>query len=89
MLEIYGSPAEPVTEGIPIDLLILDPSESESECRTGRGRMPRQGARGAGLKGTAWPAVESLAGSREETDGHDHDLQEAASSPSGDPSGLV
>ena len=30
MLEVYGPPAvEPVTEGIPLDLLVLDPSELE------------------------------------------------------------
>jgi len=29
MLEVYGPPAEPVTEGIPMDLLVLDPSELE------------------------------------------------------------
>lgn len=29
MLEVYGAPAEPVTEGIPMDLLVLDPSELE------------------------------------------------------------
>ena len=31
MLEVYGAPAEPVTEGIPMDLLVLDPSELEPE----------------------------------------------------------
>ncbi len=32
MLEIYGAPpAEPVTEGIPLDLLVVDPSELETE----------------------------------------------------------
>jgi hypothetical protein len=32
MLEVYGPPAvEPVTEGIPMDLLVLDPSELETE----------------------------------------------------------
>jgi hypothetical protein len=31
MQEIYGAPAEPVTEGIPLDLLVLDPSELEPE----------------------------------------------------------
>jgi hypothetical protein len=34
MLEVYGAPAEPVTEGIPMDLLVLDPSELE-ESTTG------------------------------------------------------
>ena len=30
MLEVYGAPpVEPVTEGIPMDLLVLDPSELE------------------------------------------------------------
>lgn len=30
MLEVYGAPpAEPVTEGIPLDLLVIDPSELE------------------------------------------------------------
>ena len=29
MLEVYGATAEPVTEGIPMDLLVLDPSELE------------------------------------------------------------
>jgi hypothetical protein len=30
MLEVYGpAPVEPVTEGIPLDLLVLDPSELE------------------------------------------------------------
>ena len=30
MTEVYGPPAvEPVTEGIPMDLLVLDPSELE------------------------------------------------------------
>jgi len=30
MLEVYGPPAvEPVTEGIPLDLLVVDPSELE------------------------------------------------------------
>lgn len=31
MLEVYGAPAEPVTEPVPMDLLILDPSELEPE----------------------------------------------------------
>jgi hypothetical protein len=32
MQEVYGPPAvEPVTEGIPMDLLVLDPSELEPE----------------------------------------------------------
>ena len=32
MLELYGAPrAEPVTEGIPLDVLVLDPSELEPE----------------------------------------------------------
>jgi hypothetical protein len=31
MLELYGAPAEPVTEPVPMDLLILDPSELEPE----------------------------------------------------------
>jgi hypothetical protein len=31
MLEVYGPPAEPVTEGIPLDLLVVDPSELEPE----------------------------------------------------------
>lgn len=32
MLEVYGPPAvEPVTEGIPLDLLVLDPSELDPE----------------------------------------------------------
>jgi hypothetical protein len=32
MLEVYGPPAvEPVTEGIPLDLLVLDPTELETE----------------------------------------------------------
>ena len=31
MLEVYGAPADPVTEGIPLDLLVLDPSELEPE----------------------------------------------------------
>ena len=30
MLEIYGAPpAEPVTEGIPLDLLVVDPTDIE------------------------------------------------------------
>ena len=30
MLEIYGAPpAEPVTEGIPLDLLVVDPTDME------------------------------------------------------------
>ncbi len=30
MLEVYGPPAvEPVTEGIPLDLLVVDPTELE------------------------------------------------------------
>jgi len=29
MLEVYGAPAEPVTDGIPMDLLVMDPSELE------------------------------------------------------------
>lgn len=29
MLELYGAPAETVTEGIPLDLLVLDPTELE------------------------------------------------------------
>ncbi len=30
MLEVYGAPAvEPVTEGIPLDLLVVDPTELE------------------------------------------------------------
>ena len=30
MLEIYGAPpAEPVTEGIPLDLLVIDPTDME------------------------------------------------------------
>lgn len=32
MLEVYGAPrAEPVTEGIPLDFLVIDPSELEPE----------------------------------------------------------
>ena len=32
MLEVYGAPrTEPVTEGIPLDLLVVDPSELEPE----------------------------------------------------------
>ena len=32
MLEVYGPPAvEPVTEGIPLDLLVVDPTELETE----------------------------------------------------------
>jgi hypothetical protein len=27
MRETYGAPREPVTEGIPLDLLVVDPSE--------------------------------------------------------------
>lgn len=29
MLEIYGAPREPVTEPVPMDLLVIDPSELE------------------------------------------------------------
>ena len=29
MVETYGAHREPVTEGIPLDLLVLDPSELE------------------------------------------------------------
>ena len=29
MVETYGAPRQPVTEGIPLDVLILDPSEME------------------------------------------------------------
>lgn len=29
MQEIYGAPCEPVTEGIPMSLLVIDPSELE------------------------------------------------------------
>jgi hypothetical protein len=29
MQEIYGAPAEPVTEGIPMDLLVIDPTDME------------------------------------------------------------
>jgi hypothetical protein len=30
MLEVYGAPrAEPVTEGIPLDLLVVDPTDME------------------------------------------------------------
>ncbi len=33
MLEVYGAPpVEPVTEGIPMDLLVLDPTELEPEA---------------------------------------------------------
>ena len=32
MLEVYGAPAEPVTEPVPMDLLVLDPSELETEA---------------------------------------------------------
>jgi hypothetical protein len=32
MLEVYGPPAvEPVSEGIPLDLLVIDPTELETE----------------------------------------------------------
>ena len=32
MQETYGAPpAEPVTEGIPLDLLVVDPTELETE----------------------------------------------------------
>jgi len=27
MIETYGAPSQPVTEGIPLDLLVLDPTE--------------------------------------------------------------
>ena len=27
MVEVYGAPREPVTEGIPMDLITIDPSE--------------------------------------------------------------
>jgi hypothetical protein len=27
MLEVYGAPAEPVTEPVPMDLLVLDPTD--------------------------------------------------------------
>ena len=29
MLEVYGAPAEPVTDGIPLDLLVVDPTDIE------------------------------------------------------------
>ena len=31
MQEVYGAPAEPVTEGIPLDLLVVDPTELETD----------------------------------------------------------
>ena len=31
MQELYGAPREPVTEPVPMDLLVLDPSELEPE----------------------------------------------------------
>ena len=35
MLEVYGAPAEPVTEPVPMDVLVLDPSELETEAADG------------------------------------------------------
>jgi len=29
MTETYGAPSQPVTEGIPLDLLVVDPTELE------------------------------------------------------------